>query len=570
VIVDGTVWSAAFNTDGTRLALAIGEEARLLVIDSASGEEVASSRGVTPPPLDYRVAPEPQASGAGRTLWRSPAVTVTDRDVIVASAGGSLRMFDTDTFELNRTITVRPETASAIWPLDDGTLITAGRRGIARIDLTTGEDDWRHDRGDASNGDAASAATCSRLAVIEEGGTFFCGNAYGRLAEHDLASGVAVGTLDTQNGNSGTLWSARDGSELVSFGDNEPVVSRWRLDGSGPITHLVAPGFSGGTFNPAGDLLVVERGDYFAGTSSVLVIDAATGNGVRSLDGLISPDWIDDDTVVGAIIHDDGRVETAHIDLPDGDLTGGGTIVDPVPYAADLSPGKERALLVYRNGADATLSAFDPATQRVGPSIEIDDYVSAAISRTGHRIAAGTDSGVVIYDSVTGEQVGAIPGTDLRGVFITVTDQLFVSSLGGELTQYDLETLDPVREFGGSRGHIRRVHGTTDGTLIATHGGDKRVILYDVATGVRMGTPITIADDHADQMALSIDGRWLSVGGEPGLGDRASQIWDLDPDHWAEAACDVAGRNLTHQEWAATIGDLAPYRLTCPDLPVVD
>ena len=71
-------------------------------------------------------------------------------------------------------------------------------------------------------------------------------------------------------------------------------------------------------------------------------------------------------------------------------------------------------------------------------------------------------------------------------------------------------------------------------------------------------------------MSLSIDGRWLTVGGEPGLGDRASQIWDLDPEHWAEAACNVAGRNLTRQEWAATIGDLAPYRLTCPDLPVVD
>ena len=79
----------------------------------------------------------------------------------------------------------------------------------------------------------------------------------------------------------------------------------------------------------------------------------------------------------------------------------------------------------------------------------------AAISRSGHRIAAGTDSGIVIYDSATAEQVGAIPGPQLRGVFITVTDQLFVSSLGGELTQYDLETLDPIREFGGSRGHIR-------------------------------------------------------------------------------------------------------------------
>ena len=37
------------------------------------------------------------------------------------------------------------------------------------------------------------------------------------------------------------------GTELVSFGDNEAVVSRWRLDGSGPITRLVAPGYRGGS-----------------------------------------------------------------------------------------------------------------------------------------------------------------------------------------------------------------------------------------------------------------------------------------------------------------------------------
>jgi hypothetical protein len=33
------------------------------------------------------------------------------------------------------------------------------------------------------------------------------------------------------------------------------------------------------------------------------------------------------------------------------------------------------------------------------------------------------------------------------------------------------------------------------------------------------------------------------------------------------AACRVAGRNLTREEWATNIGTLAPYRTTCPDLP---
>jgi hypothetical protein len=34
------------------------------------------------------------------------------------------------------------------------------------------------------------------------------------------------------------------------------------------------------------------------------------------------------------------------------------------------------------------------------------------------------------------------------------------------------------------------------------------------------------------------------------------------------AACQVASRDLTREEWNAYIGDLADYRATCPEFPV--
>jgi hypothetical protein len=40
----------------------------------------------------------------------------------------------------------------------------------------------------------------------------------------------------------------------------------------------------------------------------------------------------------------------------------------------------------------------------------------------------------------------------------------------------------------------------------------------------------------------------------------------LDPTSWIDAACRLAGRNLTAEEWATNIGDLAEYG---PDLPAV-
>ncbi len=40
--------------------------------------------------------------------------------------------------------------------------------------------------------------------------------------------------------------------------------------------------------------------------------------------------------------------------------------------------------------------------------------------------------------------------------------------------------------------------------------------------------------------------------------------WDLDPAHWETAACELAGRNLTREEWDRHLGDLAQYEVKFP------
>jgi hypothetical protein len=63
--------------------------------------------------------------------------------------------------------------------------------------------------------------------------------------------------------------------------------------------------------------------------------------------------------------------------------------------------------------------------------------------------------------------------------------------------------------------------------------------------------------------SFSPDGMELAVDTEQGI-----VVWDLDPEHWVAAACGIAGRNLTEFEWEQYIGDLAPYRATCPQFAV--
>jgi hypothetical protein len=83
-----------------------------------------------------------------------------------------------------------------------------------------------------------------------------------------------------------------------------------------------------------------------------------------------------------------------------------------------------------------------------------------------------------------------------------------------------------------------------------------------------------VPDGQWNHVNISLDGKWLTVGGERHenaiRGRDPFQLWDLDPEHWMTAAGRVAGRNLTRHEWADNIGDLAPSRATCPDLPLDD
>jgi len=45
--------------------------------------------------------------------------------------------------------------------------------------------------------------------------------------------------------------------------------------------------------------------------------------------------------------------------------------------------------------------------------------------------------------------------------------------------------------------------------------------------------------------------------------DERIEFWELDPEQWVAAACRLAGRNLTQDEWQR-YGPKDTYRTTCP------
>jgi WD40 repeat protein len=396
----------------------------------------------------------------------------------------------------------------------------------------------------------------------------FCGDHYGRIDVRDLATGSVLDTLDGQHGNTGMLWPATDGTELVSFANNLPIVSRWRLDGSGPVTRLVAHGRTTGSISPDSTTVIARRPTRDGRRLHMLrdweysLVDVRSGDEIQTFDAMVPLTWMAGGTIL-VVVPTAGGVQLARYE-PDRDrLTPGDTVlVDERTYAPSVDPGKGRVLVAQgaSSPTDATLRAVDASGYFDGPAIPVSDYSAASISSSGDYVAAATTRGVDVFDQA-GFRLGSIDGDDIRIAFITVADQLFVATLGGELVRYDLETLQPISTFGGSRGAVQELVGTDDGSLIAVRGGDGRVSLYDVATQTAIGAPFEMSADDQLAVALSLDGRTLAYGGGR---DSAIRLVDLTTEGWVDAACRVAGRNLTEQEWHTYIGDLARFRPTCP------
>ena len=106
-----------------------------------------------------------------------------------------------------------------------------------------------------------------------------------------------------------------------------------------------------------------------------------------------------------------------------------------------------------------------------------------------------------------------------------------------------------------------------DVNVLATLGTDGRLWTWDLETGSPVGAPIP--DQRLGWLfgfipplpRISSDGLRLALDGATG-----TIVWDLDPQRWRDIACEHAGRNMTLDEWARTMGQ-ADYRATCAQWP---
>jgi DNA-binding SARP family transcriptional activator/WD40 repeat protein len=549
----------ALNTDGTLVAVAGGPRGDLAVYRRADGQLVGTLPGLGRP------------HGVNLTRTTAAVTFGPGGNLYLGSALGPIRDVDPTTMRLIDAYTAPPLSShNQLLITPTGVLIAAGDEAAVAIDTTTGVTRWTIKRQRGSN-------ACSAIAVSVGTGRLYClsvlstgsqGNLgrVGRLEERDLATGLPTGViLDPQQGTVGDIAVTADGRQLVTFSHNAPVLTRWRLDGTGPITTRIGTGWLGVQYDPTGTMLLLRRDEY--GTlfqdevglrpTQLSVWDPASERLIHPLDGVHQAAWAGPPGRL-AVTFADGT--GGFYDLTTGSRVKGITVRTPASVGTtQISADRTRLYLSYVDGRIQTLDSR--TGQQIGPTIQLDSAaVSVGATDDGSRIITTTlhngQWSMTVHDAATGRPLGRIPG--INTAQIGPGNTLVAANIVGQIIQYDLHTLKPLGSFSDVRGFVSKLTFSQDGKTLMALSQDRSVSLYDTATRTRLGDPIP-SKVPRQGASLRPDGAAVAVGDGNGIA-----VWDLNPQHLADAACRLAGRNLTPTEWNTYLAALGPYRATCP------
>jgi outer membrane protein assembly factor BamB len=533
-----------------------GYDGKVVVYRTGSGEPVGIVPGM------------PRPSGAPNEVDTAAVAFGSDGRLYVGSLGGPVRVVDPSTLAVTTTYDAPPQsTHNHLTVTEGGLLVGTGDANLVAIDTAAGAVVWSADITIAGD-----PFPCPYFAVSELMGRFYCGDYYGTLVERELATGGRTGVrLDPQQGAVGELAVGAGGRELVVFGGGAPIVSRWRLDGSGPIVDSSLPGWWSEGYDPAGELMLISEGGAVDPPPGFAAWDPETGEIVDQLDPIVAAIWVSPGVL--AALFTDGTVGDSY------DVRAHTRGDGPPPRgvevrSAKLSADGNRTYLEgqFDDGSDGRCEVWsvEVATQRyVGPVIDVGpcggrarDLVATA---DGSRVAYSARGGpngdaTTLYDGRTGERLAG-PVVGLRHTDIGRDGTLYGGDETGGVARYDLDTLEPLATFPQARGSIETLEVSDDGRLLLVGSANQTVSIYDVATRTRLGDPIDtgrIIVDGFGGPVLRPDGNAFAVNGRDGLA-----IWNIEPDHLADAACQIAGRNLTRAEWDAYLSDVGAYRATC-------
>lgn len=465
--------------------------------------------------------------------------------------------------------------ATAVAFAPDGTLAIAGDLSRAvLVDPATGEAQppMRLPDGEPTAIELNHAGTVVAIA-----------NGDGRTQLFDVATRLELGPPLAASSSSlnDVTFSADDGYLATAGTDRTGAL--WRLDGGRAIAEVVA-----GHEAAVTELAYTSDGRFLvsSGMDGRLVVRDLDEGSTRSID-------VEGEALTAAIDPTDQWVavggETGKVRLYDVRTGKAGRTLDlgkVIVFQVAFDPTSGH-LAVAVEQADSPegfgfVAVLDPSSgDEVGPRIELrgGSAIGVAWSPDGAQLAVVADNNLVyLHDSdgdrpALGEPIESIDAPIYAVAFSPNGTRLATGTSAGVVQQWSVDTHKPVGlALKGHTGPVSGVAYSPDGTVLAASTlGYARSRVWDADTGAAIGqelatgrTPSTysaflIEHFQGSRPAFSPDAQALAIPSYDGT----TVVWDLEPSHWLDAACDLVGRNLTQAEWDLYLGDL-DYRKTCP------
>ena len=489
-----------------------------------------------------------------------------DGRLVYGTVEGPLHVVDPNTAAMIATVPMPPNSSNvAMTVVDDTHVITTGDRRISFVDLAAGRSDWSQSFASELN------EPCPWVTASVELRTLYCGDLTGHIEERSLDTGAPTDrSFDPQLGFVGSM-AVVDGEELVVVGRGR-AITRWKLDGSGAVTRVMAPGWLvREKYSPTGSSLIVARrtadAESWMDYRDFAVLDTRTGEmTLRIPTPSFGVRWAGESTLVG----DFGGVgpqRTGFLDMRTGRTFSGDALPEDALDVWSNAPGDR--MYVGREGGE--IWTIDPTTgRRVEPTLQTEggDPVFVSTSPDGSRVLVTSwnmeftpDS--ILFDAETGERIRfGLVGIGVTA--LTARGEIVSAYKKRSIVRYEADTFDRIGALPGASGGLDSLSVSADGRMFSTYSLDGTVSVYDLESGIRLGNLIAGSSEWnypgqgTYSGALRADGAELAINVPAGIA-----VWDLRPSSHADAACAMAGRDLTRDEWAAYLGDLGPYRSTC-------
>ncbi|GAA5199176.1 BTAD domain-containing putative transcriptional regulator [Microbacterium jejuense] len=500
-----------------------------------------------------------------------------DGSIVATNIDDALFVIDPATGTASRTGTVPADTGGIeLAVAADGTVVVAGDSIIAGVS-PIGTPLWRVVPSVGDECGRLTASAVQRLVV--------CGTPSGRIVIRSLDTGaLASDPFAYQLGDAGEPVLTADETEVWFMNALSPSIGRMRIDGGGPA----ATSFGGpdayaltGT-DPSGRYVVL--GSRAAKDRApdddprpLTVWDTATAKAATDLTALGDPDpWRTRSVVVSAswiaparlfLVFHDPRTDTEHYALYDvaNAILTRAVLDDTVERFFLATGGRLYALITVDDGTPRSrIVRYDQVTmRRVGAPIDIDGLPqTVSASADGSRVVITSWSPAQrpwqtrVFDAdgrVVAEGLGDTTRTVVSG------DRVIASDVSGLLSL----TLDlkPAESITSKAAWFLDLSVDDRGrTLLTTAGGRDGLTVMDLPSGRMLGQPIDVYR-YSQPATIDADGR-----GFVDSGDRAAQYWTLDPAEQAAAACRLAGRELTPEEWQSFLADLGTRHPLCEAL----